>query len=554
MIPHAWQQTRNWLPALLAVVLASLCGGRAAAQVSFFWSPPSVDLVAPPGGKTGFRAYLVNSSSQIQRFRIVVQDVAQQRSGVYSFLEMGEGDKRFSCSRWLKVTPEEVTLEPGEGATFTCELRVPRGQTSGGRYAAVSCIPAPRGPAARPAQGGLGQISIEVQTSTIVFLVVARSRPTMRCNISNLKVESQPGGSVAFTASLTNEGNIHVRGQGRLVIRSPSGRRLAETRLGRGRGTVLPGAIVDFKTMVREGIPIGDYTAEAVIRFHGRAPAIARAPFSVSREAISSRIGRGLALEVDPEFQELKLPPRASRTIGLSILNLEPTAVHLEVRTAELAQGVDGQFDVLEEDERAPRSALPWLSVRTTELDLPSGARRRIALRVQVPENQPPGGYCAAVLVEATAEAGPEEVASGRLVSAALVTVMPESEATVEVGGVTLVPTATGAQPSFDVTVQNPSDAHAPLYSPTLMVLTRQKSEGKVPAGLPNPEPVQKATYEGSQGMLIPGATRMFSFTLPPLPPGDYTALVSVGYGGKQAATGKHDFTISPSETSRRST
>ncbi|UCC67077.1 MAG: hypothetical protein JSV79_07975 [Armatimonadota bacterium] len=470
--------------------------------------------------------------------------MGQKEDGGYYFPGTDDPQPVPSCADWITVSPSELTLEPAEAAFIWCSLEVPRTARAGGRYAGVVCRLVPERGAEEP---GRAQMELQLNSATVVFLTIAGRRPTWKAKLSRLEIKPAEEGGFWFEGALTNTGNVHVFGQGRLVLRGERGRRLAQTQLGGGRGTVLPGATVNFRTLITERIPIGKYIAEARVDYGGRGPAVARTPFEVGREMVMGSVSAGLAVAMEPDRQTLDIPPGGMRVAKATIFNQEALPVHVKMHVARLVQDSLGQLSPAEADETAALSAEPWVSLKLDEFDLRSGGRRTVPVSISVPEEAEAGGRFATVVAEVTAGEGPVPEANAVVFTSLLLRVLGEIAPRVEVTRVELLPPIPGLPPTFRAWVRNHGDVDVPLLSSILTVNARGEDGAAVPSASS-----RRVVATLSDEILLPGVERALTMQLDqPLEPGAYTAEMGVGYGPKEPASKGLDFEVAENEPSR---
>lgn len=528
---------RTWhLSGLMLLAVVLMAAGPLLADVGFVWIPPSVTLRVPSGGSGSFRCEVMNSGNKTQRYRITVASIAQKEDGGYNFLTPDQPKPDYSCADWITANPQEVTLRPAESATITCSVRVPRGVAGGGRYAGVLCELPPDTPAQ---DNRAAQMMIVVNAATIVMLDVAGRRPLLKAKLASMEVrpaEKKEGGGLWFEGSLVNQGDMHVFGKGALVLRTRSGRRLAETQLGGGRGTVLPGATVKFRTLIKDPLPIGRYIAEGRIEYGGRGPAVAQTSFEVARATVLGSASEGLAVSVEPSPLSITVPPGGRRVVSAVVFNQDDRNVHVKAHTADLSQDSLGRLNPAEQGERVPSSARGWTTLRVEEFDLRPGERRSLPIMVTVPREEQPGGRYAAVVLEATGIGPSGRPANTMVFTALLLTVRGKAEPKLEVARMTLLPAQPGSGPAFNLTLRNPGNLHVPLVQTSLAVTER--TTGLVKKSW-------RVTNTLTDQVLLPGAERTLITQLDvDVPVGAYTAQAEVSYGAKEPMTKSLDFEV----------
>jgi hypothetical protein len=214
-----------------------------------------------------------------------------------------------------------------------------------------------------------------------------------------------------------------------------------------------------------------------------------------------------------------------------------------------LAQDEYGQFSMNEAPSATVPSGASWVALKVDEFDLAPMERKQIVLQVTVPAGQAPGAFPAAVVLDAT-EALPEgQTASSEMLSALLITVRGNVTPQIELKAIQMLPPATpGAGMAVGVAMANTGSTYAAVVNPTLSINTRPKAAVGTDPGVP--VQVDQVTLSGEQPLLLPGTLRVMNFTLSAqLPPGDYTAVVRVGYGPATPATASYDFSVAKKAT-----
>ena len=140
-------------------------------------------------------------------------------------------------------------------------VSVPRG-TSGGRYGAVVVTTVPD--RTSPSPDAFAVSAFTFRMASFIELVIAGAALRREAYAESFSVtlsgdypeyRRQMGeDSLVFTATVKNEGNVHIVTKGSLIISTADGRTVADT-LGGGRGVVIPGAAVGLRSVIRSILP-----------------------------------------------------------------------------------------------------------------------------------------------------------------------------------------------------------------------------------------------------------------------------------------------------------
>ena len=277
-------------PAALAAPIVAgmllIAPGSAPAQQSIIVSPQITQLEMTPGARKAFDVTVGNASETTPIVaHIGVSAITQNDRGDYTLVK---GDNEWSCASWITVDRTTVSLGPGDVVPVRCVIQAPF-TAAGGRYAAVTVAFGDPGRGDAPLS-----TSFEYMLGSYVEVTMASGLTRKIVDISNLQVvtvrgnralENQYGRDAFFvTAEVTNSGNIGVIAEANLRIRQQKGLLQREVPLGTGRGMVLPGATVKYRSLFPDRPPAGIYVAEATLAYGGYKPAVAKMVFSVSQD------------------------------------------------------------------------------------------------------------------------------------------------------------------------------------------------------------------------------------------------------------------------------
>lgn len=548
---------------LLSITLGLSKGLKAASSYdyTFILSPQLVELELLPGEKTKFSILLVNESKiRNARFLVYVSDLIEERTGKYKVVEPGTSS--YSAASWIKVSPSDFVIGPGDGMEILAEVTVPRG-VIGGRYAVIVFELAPE---EKSKEEKFGTLTLHHRMTTAVEISIKRRTAKRKAVISSLKVVSTREDetlarfgkeALMFTVSLRNEGNIHLFGEGTLTIRSKKRRRIRQIPLGGGRGTVLPDSTVDFQSVLRRGLPPGDYIAEAVIKYAGLRPAVAKIPFTVSEEEMpltkagSFKPTREMSFGVEPELIEITAPPGSFRSTGLVVYNIEDRPIYVEIYPRAMEYNPDGEL-VLLPSAKGSYYCGEWLTINSSSFELSPGEKKRLSISVKVPQGEVGGRYANIVFDAVLAGDNPESTIKKTSSNVPLFLTIPGTlNQQAEIVRMKVLPRDGSGHRKFVVSFKNTGNIHLkPRGKILVKKRVRIEKTGEIEyVGEPHYEELEEIAFNEVKGVVLPGGTRDLIAVYPvELPDGEYSVEAEVDYGDKKKAVGKKTFSVVTAE------
>lgn len=455
---------------LLIGIIAGHGSGSVFAQtpIQISMTPLATEIIGERGQTVPFTVNLVNNSRfQTARFRVHAAALREGRSGDYAPTPPDGG--RFDASSWVSFDQTEFEIAPGATYEVRGKVTIPRDAGASG-YAAVvmNLLPEQR----------VGQAALSVeyiqQFVTALEIVVGR-RHVRSAHVDSMAVI--PAGSVRelaslygdravlFVGSVVNDGDVHVVGKGRLIIRDERGRRIRETPLGGGRGVVLPDTTVDFVSVLG-GLTPGDYEMQTIIDYGGGRPAIGRMNFTLTDDSVGisqAVAGRAVRMDASPDSLSYEFPRHGYRARTVTIVNRDTVDVDFTVKLAELVKDESGESVAVEEGIVMPYSAVEWGDIRPQSFTLRPGQRRNVVIGFRVPEGEAGGRY-ARVIVEGVMPA-PEpgmEAARSEIALEALLLLGTEFASQMAVSEVEWRVVGDTGLVSVGATIVNKGDIHGP--------------------------------------------------------------------------------------------
>lgn len=426
----------------LFIVMLFVSPVGAQSDLRILYTPLVLELAGERGTSVPFEITFLNEARfSTAHFRASVVGLSESRTGVYN-LRMVD-DWEHGASSWVELEETEFTISPGEFYVLRGIVRIPRQAPASGYATVVTVLipdEAPEDVAASTAYYQQFPVALEITVGQShrrsAFISELRAIPT--ASAPELAAAYGPNG-LLFIASLENDGDVHIRGKGQLIIRDEQGRRVRSVPLGTGRGVIIPQATLDFGSVIR-GLPPGTYEVEARIEYGGHRPAVARTTLEIDPEAAGALEivgGRAMRVDVTPSRIELALQRQGYRAATVTVSNHDTVDVRFKIYVEELLHDFDGIPVTVEPGVVLPYSAAAWAQVRPDEFVLRPGQRRNVVIGFQVPEVADGGRY-ARIRIQAEPVAAEHDAESSTVITdldvSALLTVGSEHVRSVEVG------------------------------------------------------------------------------------------------------------------------
>jgi P pilus assembly chaperone PapD len=215
---HAKRRLHALGPLTVVVTLGVLLGAtEALAQISVEVSPLRVELQAGPGSTTTQGVTLKNGGSDPVRIRATLSDWDLSRDGAPQF-ETTLPDGRFSATRWVRLAPPELVVEPGREATVRFNLTVPPGTPPGGYRTGILFEFAP---ASGDATIGGRAVAFKSRVATLIYVNIGQ--PAVDAELTDLTVRTNQAGTQVI-ATLKNTSRRSVRTKGTMVLFDDAGK------------------------------------------------------------------------------------------------------------------------------------------------------------------------------------------------------------------------------------------------------------------------------------------------------------------------------------------
>ncbi|MDI6873129.1 COG1470 family protein [Candidatus Solincola sp.] len=233
-------------------------------------SPVKKELTVQPGERIDFQITLINHTERDLELLVYPMDFFINPDNSYEFHEPGYYS--YSCSRWLEMRRDRLTIPPRSQHEEPFTLVVPPDAEPGGHYAVLFFQDASEPPP------GLG-VKPTYRIGSLI-LVTVPGDIVREAEIRSLSVESDflslwgppeggeagwPARSMKYHLEVENTGNVHLTLQAYLTYRAGVGFGSGSVDL--GEITILPGTVRYFDGFLPSPPCLGYFRVEAVIMY-----------------------------------------------------------------------------------------------------------------------------------------------------------------------------------------------------------------------------------------------------------------------------------------------
>jgi P pilus assembly chaperone PapD len=543
---------------VVAVVLLSLLAASAAhGQFDIILEPQVTEVQLGPGKRAVLPFRLTNVDKDNPALvRVHASDIRQGTRGQYLLVD---SLMPYSCVPWLTLPDTLFEIGPGEMLQIPVQVKVPY-DAQGGAYGAIVFEIIQKKPAAAdPTKLVLGA-QYRFQLPAWIEMTVTRGRPIrgrltpgniiVTPTADNPKLLKEYGDrGMVVSAEVENTGDIHVFTEGRVIIRDENQRLVRDTRLGSGRGAILPGARTNLRTIMKLPRP-GKYSVKAIVEYGGRSPAIAQTTFEVT-DIRSARVGESeialpLYIDVRPDEFELSIPGGGFRVLGLTLRNREVGPVEVDVELGRVYYDENGYMWVSEENVDSERSSAPWLTIEPQNFVMDPERRQNIRISLDVPPDVSGGYYSCVVLNTRLVDDTAATTLPSPIYCPIYLTVPPNLEPGGEIVRIDVEHIEASAM-SLEAEFRNTGNIHNMIRGSVKLQLWVE------PGSVPGLEIMDVASFkdvavvqlETDSSYVLPGETRVVSSQIiRGLPAGRYRAEAVINYGGTTPAIMEQEFVI----------
>lgn len=245
------------LSPVLTVVLFSLSfftflnPSLAQDTVSLAVSPPTFELSANPGDT-------LENTIRVENLTDKPLEISVDRRNFTALGEEGavgltEEETSFSLASWITVSPEKITIPAKRQNTFTFTTKIPVNAEPGGHFGSIIFKTGGKKP------GETGAALSQELGALVLLRVAGNIKEEASLESFSAKKAFWSSGPVGFEARVKNEGNVHLKPTGKVVITNFLGNEAAKIEV--EPRNILPGAIRKIPATWDQKFLLGKYTA-----------------------------------------------------------------------------------------------------------------------------------------------------------------------------------------------------------------------------------------------------------------------------------------------------
>ncbi|MBI2870467.1 MAG: hypothetical protein HYY14_02025 [Candidatus Omnitrophica bacterium] len=169
-------------------------------------APAVVEMYIPPGGEYEGEFEVTNTADAAVVIQASFEDESEWERAL-----VGEGRDAGALKAWLTLKQVEIALRPGESGKLAYKVAVPKEGVQAELKGHVFFEQ-------RALEEGEGAVSVVARIGNAVYCII-RGTEDIRAKVTEFSF--QPDSQV-FRVAIQNEGNVHIRPKGELVI-TPAG-------------------------------------------------------------------------------------------------------------------------------------------------------------------------------------------------------------------------------------------------------------------------------------------------------------------------------------------
>jgi P pilus assembly chaperone PapD len=243
---------------LTAILVATAMMLAVAAPVlaSVMVSPVRMEVIVSEGKNT-LPIITVTNTDEDKPVRVKAEVMGFGQNQMGTTITIKDDTSPCSAVSLIELSPEEFEIKPGESQKVSVTATIPPG-ASGGKYATIVVGQVPE-----PGMSMVGQVAIAVML-TISESSLIRAGQVTSVDIS----QEQPGEPITFITAISNQGNVHFRPSGEIII-SQDGEEIGRTDV--EPHLIIPGYTRPFKAVwnAPEVSTGGAYSYEIILDMDG---------------------------------------------------------------------------------------------------------------------------------------------------------------------------------------------------------------------------------------------------------------------------------------------
>ena len=255
---------RRWAPlTVIVAVLATIMvawhahAQQQPSQVTISVSPTVFELSANPGDVLNNSFRIVNGTDQELTLGTTPKNFTA--SGEEGAVNLTDEDTSFSLASWITVTPTDAVVPARGSQTFDFQITVPASAEPGGHFGSVIVN-------TQPISIDSSGAAVSQEAGPLILVSVAGDI-TKSGQIVDFAAQKNfwEKGPIVLETRVENQGNVHFKPSGTIVIKNMFGREVTSIDL--EERNVLPGTIRKLTNEWSPGFAVGKYTADLSVVF-----------------------------------------------------------------------------------------------------------------------------------------------------------------------------------------------------------------------------------------------------------------------------------------------
>lgn len=222
--------------------------------------PPAVEQNVNPGDIREGKLKVVNDGNEPLTFNATIRDyVVEDNHGTPLILPPNTLSNKYSGAAWVGVTPYSFTVPPHQRQELNYYLQVPLDAKPGGHYAAVVYEPTKT-----LGVEGTGT-GVNTQIGTLFYFNVAGQITEQASVIKFFTKAFQEYGPIKITTEILNNGDLHIKPRGSIVLKNMLGQKVEEKAL--EEHNIFPARSLVFENVFGKKFMMGKYTAQLLATY-----------------------------------------------------------------------------------------------------------------------------------------------------------------------------------------------------------------------------------------------------------------------------------------------
>jgi hypothetical protein len=240
-------------------------------------SPAVIEINAQPGQQINFQLKLTDISGGVLNAHMTVNDFgAKNETGDPEIILDTAETSQYSMRQWVG-TQGDVRLASQQTKIFNMVINVPKDAEPGGHYAIIRFTGQQDNP------GGGAKVAQAASVGTLILMRIGGNISESLRFVDFYSSQKGQRGSLfyaaptTFTQRLRNEGSVHEKPTGQVIVKNIFGKTVATFEVNPGLHNVLPGSVRRFDQEWKAKFLVGPYRAETKIKYGPQARVISSA-------------------------------------------------------------------------------------------------------------------------------------------------------------------------------------------------------------------------------------------------------------------------------------